>query len=421
MKLKIFRSSWAKRAYNAFMDMKKKLEGTYMPDKEARNKRVVVALSGGLNSFVTAYLLKIQKYELIGVTVAVSWESYKTDAAQILACQKNQVEVESIKEFCHQLGIPHFTVKASDEFKESVVEKWVAGRITGTKTNPCWDCHELRLRLLYEKMLELEAQGIATGHLAKIFKQDNNQSVYIHTSNDEAHDQSNLLSRLPQEILSSLILPLSDLQQKEINKLGENFGLLPKENALRMHGCFNFKSMGADYLVENVPAKFLKAGDVVGPDSSHLGDHKGITEFQYGEAFTAVSGRSPEPLILAQLSYSDRKIALKPESYFVRQKFFLNSCRISEETPWHEPLKGVVKLSETESSDCWIYPKNVFSAVVETESPLRILEGEILTVYKKKGKNAKVYLTGEVRFIDEETTIVQEGIKREKVDYSTDF
>ena len=403
------------------MDMKKKLEETYMPDKEARNKRLVVALSGGLNSFVTAYLLKIQKYDLIGVTVATSWENYKADASKILACQKNQVEVDSIKEFCHKLGIPHFTVKASDEFKEEVVESWVAGRITGTKSNPCWDCHGLRMRLLYQKMLELEAQGIATGHLAKIYKQENHHSVYIHTSNDELFDQSGILSRLPHEILLSLVLPLSDLQQKEINKLGENFGLVPKNKLVQMHGCFEFKSMNTEYLTENVPAKFLKFGDIVGPDNSQLGDHKGITEFQYGEVYTPVQGRAPESLFLTQLSLTDRKIAVKPGEYFMRQKLFLNSCTLSEETPWTEPLKGVIKLGETEYTDCWVYPKNVFSAVVETEAPLRVLEGEILTVYKKKGKNSKVYLTGEVRYIDEEPQIIQEGIKREKVDYSTDF
>jgi tRNA-specific 2-thiouridylase len=110
-------------------------------------------------------------------------------------------------------------VKGSDEFKEEVVDSWMSARLSGVKSNHCLSCHELRMRLLYQKMLDLDAQGMATGHMAKIFKNAVNNTVYVHSSNDEEHDQSSLLSRLPHEVLNKLILPLSDLQQKEIEKL----------------------------------------------------------------------------------------------------------------------------------------------------------------------------------------------------------
>ena len=410
-----------KLAYNTHMDMKKKLDETYLPDKEARKKRLVVGLSGGLNSFVTAYLLKIQKYDLVGVTVLTGWDNYKDDASKVLSCHMDQPQIDSIKEFCHQLGIPHSVIKASDEFKESVVETWVAGKITGTKSNPCWNCHELRMTALYQKMLEVEAHGLATGHLAKLFRQETHHTVYVHTSNDEHFDQSGILSRLPHEILDKLMLPLSDLQQKEINKLGDNFGLKFIDKKIKMHECFDSKAVSPDYLTQNVSLRYMKPGEVMDPEKNKVDDHTGITHYQFAEVYPLAHHRQTDPLLLSKYIFQEKKIELSRPEHFKRQKIFLNRCKISEETPWIQPLKGVVKISETEFADCWIYPKNISSALVEMDAPHQILEGDIVTILKKKGKNAKVYLTGMARYVHEEQPQQEEGKERAKVDYSRDF
>lgn len=403
------------------MDMKKKLDETYLPDKETRKKRLVVGLSGGLNSFVSAYLLKIQKYDLIGVTVQLGWENYKDDASKVLSCQMDQPQIDNIREFCHQLGIPHVVVKAVDEFKDVVVENWVASKITGTKGNPCWNCHELRMRILHQKMIELDAQGIATGHLAKLFRQETHHSVYVHSSNDEHFDQSGILSRVPHDILDKLMLPLSDLQQKEINKLAENFGLKAPDKKIHMHGCFDSKNVNKDYIPQNVSARYLKPGEIVDHEKNQLGDHESVANFTYGELVQTPGQRQNDPLLFSKFSFQDKKIELAHADHFKRQKLFLTKCKISEETPWIEPLKGVVRISETEFVECWIYPKNISSALIEMDSPHKILEGEFVTILKKKGKNAKVYLTGKARYVQEEQPQQEEGKERVKVDYSRDF
>lgn len=403
------------------MDMKNKLDETYMPDKGARKKRLVVGLSGGLNSFVSAYLLKIQKYELIGVTVQLGWDQYKDDASKVLSCHMDQPQIDSIREFCHQLGIPHMVIKASDEFKESVVENWVASKISGVKPNPCWSCHDLRLRLLYQKMVEVDAQGLATGHLAKLFRQESHHTVYVHTSNDEHFDQSGILSRLPHDILDKLMLPLSDLQQKEIIKLAENFGLSSTVKKVQMFECFDSKILNKEYLVQHVPARYLKPGEITDIEKNQLGDHTGVIQFDYAHPVQTPGQKPNEPLLFSKFSFMDKKVELAKAEHFIQQKIFLTKCKISEETPWIEPLRGVVKISETEFAECWIYPKNNFSALIEMETSHRILEGDYLTVLKKKGKNAKVYLTGKARYVQEEQPVAEEGKERVKVDHSRDF
>jgi tRNA-specific 2-thiouridylase len=420
MNLKNFPTQ-TKKAYNTHMDMKKKLDETYLPDKETRKKRLVVGLSGGLNSYVTAYLLKIQKYDLIGVTIQLGWENYKDDASKVLACQMDQPQVDAIRDFCHQLGIPHMVIKSADEFKETVVESWVASKVTGTKGNPCWNCHEMRMRLLHHKMLEVNAQGLATGHLGKLFRQETHHTVYVHTSNDEHFDQSSVLSRLPHEILDKLMLPLSDLQQKEINKLAENFGVKALTRTIQMHQCFDLKNINKEYIPQNVSARYLKPGEVVDGERNQLGDHTGVFQYEYGEVVQTIGHRQNDPLFFSKYSFQEKKIELCRPDNFKRQKIFLTNCKISEETPWIEPLKGVVKISETEFADCWIFPKNISSALIEMEIPHHILEGDFVTILKKKGKNAKVYLTGKARYVQEEHPQSEEGKERVKVDHSRDF
>jgi tRNA-specific 2-thiouridylase len=270
-------------------------------------------------------------------------------------------------------------------------------------------------------MVELNAEYLATGHLAKIFRQESHHSVYVHTSNDEANDQSALLSRLPHEILDKLMLPLSDLQQKEINKLAENFGLSSLPIALKMHSCFNIPYTEGNILEQLIPPKFLKHGEVVDSEKSSIGDHSGIHRYKYSEAFLLPNQNAKNPLYLVKYTFNEKKIELQTQDYFLRDNFSLKDCKISEETSLAEPLRGVLKVGEVDYIDCWIYPKNFLSAHIVLDSSAKILEGEIISILKKRGKNAKVYLTGKVQYIPRPEPGSWDEKKVVKTDYGIDF
>jgi tRNA-specific 2-thiouridylase len=277
-------------------------------------------------------------------------------------------------------------------------------------------------RMIDEKMIELDAHGLATGHLAKVFRQENHDSVYIHSSNDEHFDQSGILSRLPHDILSKLMLPLSDLQQKEINKLAENFGINAQAKLIKMHECFSSKNVSQDYFSQNIPARYKKPGEIVDSEKNSLGDHNGVSTFEYGEVVFPAGQRPNDQFLMSKFSFQDKKIEGAKIEHFRRNKIFLTQCKISEETSWVEPLQGVVKISEEVFAECWIYPKNISSALIEMVDAHQIFEGEMLTIFKKKGKNSKVYLTGKARYVQEEHLLIQEeGKERAKVDHSRDF
>jgi tRNA U34 2-thiouridine synthase MnmA/TrmU len=402
------------------MDMKQKLQETYTPDKDGRRKKVVIALGGGLNSYVTAYLLKIQKYDLIAVTVAVSWDDFKGDPSSSLSCFLKQTDLESIRDFCHQLGIPHLIIKSIDDFKEVVVGNWVGSKMTGIFSDPCWNCHELRMKLLFQKTIELEAHSLATGHMGKIFKHEAHGTAYVHSSNDEASDQSSLLSRLPVEILNKLMLPLSDLHQNEINKLAENFGVEQNLKKLKGIKCFDSDKSTQEYLESNIPEKYRQPGEIIGPEQAEFGEHQGIFHYSFGQSITLPGTKGSEDWKFRKAFFKERRLEIAREDYFIRNKLFLNECIISAETSWMEPFKAVIKIHESDFIECFIYPKNFSSAVIELEAPAYVLEGAIVSVFKKKGKGAKLLFTGKARYIAEPPA-QEEGSQIVKVDYSRNF
>jgi tRNA U34 2-thiouridine synthase MnmA/TrmU len=404
------------------MDMKKKLEDTYNPDKQSRKEKVVIGLSGGIDSMVTAYLLKIQKYDLIAVTVINSWDDFTLDPALSFSCHLTPARLDILKEFCNKLGIPHHIIKSTNEFKENVIEPWMADKVLGRFTKPCWNCHESRMSILHQKMKELGAQHMATGHYAKLFRHEIHQTVFVHTSNDELHDQSALLSRLPHELLNSLLLPLSDLNRKEVLKLAENFGVVDAVKAVAIHKCLEWKEGMAELLASKVPKKFIQEGEIANQESSaSLGEHKGVYIHSLGEAFEFREDGKPVKGIFGSYSYAEKKMFIVSEDTLIQSKFLLVKCKLSEEVSWLEPIKGFVNFSQEDFQECWIYPKALSSVYIELLEPHKLINGEILTVSKKKGKNSKVYLTGEVHLLPLEPVVEEGEVRVPKVDHRSDF
>lgn len=400
--------------YNNPMDMK----NAYNSDKEARKEKVVIGLTGGIDSLVSAYLLKIQKYDLYAVTVVNAWESYPGDQSKVLSCHMDEARLTKIKDFCHSLSIPLYVVKSTDEFYQSVVEKWTGSRLSGTKSTACWSCHDLRMKVLFEKKKELGAKFLATGHYAKVFHHESHGTVYVHTSNDEVYDQSALLSRLPHEIMDSLLLPLSDLQRKEVLKLAENFGLTDMPKKIQMHHCFEGNAEVIKHLEPQIAPRFLESGLILSLEATEdLGEHTGILHYQYGEEVP--TSRHGSQQFLKRFGIASLNMEVATKESFMKNEVHLVQCHLAEETPWDAPFKGVMKLGDNDFVDCWIHPKSLQSVHVTWEEKRKILEKDIVSVYKKRGKNAKIFLTGKVRYLPEE---IQEGDNEsEKVDYTSDL
>lgn len=381
------------------MDMKKKVENAYAPDKNGRKEKVVLGLSG-LDSLVTAFLLKIQKYDLIAVTIVNSWDEYPGDQESMFSCHISNQRLDTIKEFCHKLNIPLQIVKSSIEFKEEVVEPWIADKIQGKRPKPCWNCHDLRMKILYEKMREAGAKHFATGHYAKLFHHESHKSVFVHTSSDEQHDQSALLSRLSHSVLDSLMLPLSDLTRKEVLKLAENFGILESSKKIEIHQCLHLNKDLSELLHKKIPRKLMAEGEITSFDGSvGYGPHEGVYQFTLGEPVDIKDNSRNAKNVFSEYSFPDKKVKVSGAEHFNRDKFMIVNCHLSEEVSWLEPIKGFVILPDNNYAECWMFPKTLSTVSIQLEEKQKVIPGNVVSVVKKKGKNSKVFLTGEVQLL----------------------
>ncbi len=416
MNLKNFISSGKNGGIMSCMDSKKNLSEAYSSDKNTQKEKVIVGLNGGVDSLVTAYLLKIQKFDLIGVTVS---NDFPTGQSGFLSCHLDQAKLDKIKEFCQTLGIPHQIVKPVDEFENEVLDPWINAKITGTNSSPCWSCHEMRMKALYQRMKAMGAKFIATGHYAKIFRHESIGSVFLHTSNDEKYDQAPLLSRLPHEILDCLMLPLSDLQKKEVIKLGENFGLAEAEKGVVVNDCLK-KGDLSSYLSKKIPARFKVGGEVFyNPEGQKLGMHEGVFHHDHGSLLVHEDFKNLQGYV-SDYVFKEKRLLLEASEYFNRHKVMLFDCHVADETPWHDVLKAAVTFPDGTQKECWLHPKALKRAVVEWEGDHHVLEGAILSVSRKTGKNAKVFLTGRVKYLKEK--VIAQGEEHvKKVDHSRDF
>ncbi|HXH30245.1 MAG TPA: hypothetical protein VNJ01_05480 [Bacteriovoracaceae bacterium] len=404
------------------MDMKKKLESTYNPEKITQREKVVIGLSGGVSSYVSAFLLKLQKYDLIGVTIVPGWEESPIDPAATLSCHIGGERLESVKRFCQQLGIPHHTVAASAEFSETVLEPWMGSRILGQSPGPCWSCHQLRLVLLYKKMKDLGVQKFATGHFSKILHSEQHGTWFVHSSNDEGNDHSPFLARVSEEILACMYLPLSDLTKKEVLKLAENFGLTPEQDAVSIHQCFSWSRDFTTYFEQKIPPKLLTGGSLWARESQRdVGVHDGVIHHQYGESFDFKNDAKNLRGVFGKFTLADKRMILFDQEHMSRDRILLQNCRPSAEVQWLEPLQGFISLGAETILECWVYPKCLNAAYVEWEGDTLVAEGSVATVYKKKGKNSKVLLSGTVKFLSKPVSS-QEGDKDvQKADYARDL
>ncbi len=393
-----------------------KLTETYLPDKSARKEKIIVGLSGGMDSLVSAYLLKIQRYDLIGVTVVPAWDEIPGSNSSLFSCALSEKNIEALSAFCHQLGIPHHVIRIPLEFREVVVERWMARKAAGELPDQCWMCHELRMSFLHSKMKELGGKILATGHFAKIYKTDADSFTYVQTSNDEIHDQSALLSRLPQEILRDLMLPLSDLQKKEVIKLAENFGVNSSEGKIPPFKCFPEQESTINFLTTHIPQRFQKIGEMVSDTEDRFPEHEGVIRYRKGEKLVETADR--KPLFFARYSTNDTKILLKNPEWFLKSKIILRQCVVPADAPWKIPFRAVL-FKEGQFHEGWFFPKTLNSCLVELDAPVSLVEGETVSIFKKKGKNSRILLTGLVIYVDEE---IQDGeTPNVQIHYDRDF
>jgi len=289
-----------------------------MKEKTNRPKRIAVAMSGGVDSSVTAALLTEQGHDVIGITMRVWDPSACSDAgddAEASCCSPD--DVRDAGRIADQLGIPFYVVNFEDEFRQLVINDFVSEYTQGRTPNPCVRCNELvKFGLLLDKARELGADFLATGHYAQVEK---GADGFFHLLKglDPKKDQSYFLFALSQEQLARTLFPLGGFTKQEVRTLAARFGLRVAEKSESQEICFipddNYvRFLEAEKEVENL------SGAIVTRQGKELGRHHGTYRYTVGQR-RGLGIAWKEPLYVLGVDAKRREVIVGPHDELYRK------------------------------------------------------------------------------------------------------
>lgn len=243
--------------------------------------RVLVAMSGGVDSSVAAALLKEQGFEVIGVTMQI-WQKEKEEGKSGGCCSLSAVN--DARRVADRLGIPYYVMNFRSLFEDKVINYFTREYLQGRTPNPCIACNRfIKFESLLQKALALEAEYMATGHYAVIKFDEGRGRYLLQRAYDKTKDQSYALFNMTQEQLSRTLLPLGGYTKPQIRKIAEELGLLVADKPDSQEICFVENDDYKSFLLERVDPDEIKAGSFLNTKGEVIGRHKGLPFYTVGQ------------------------------------------------------------------------------------------------------------------------------------------
>ena len=345
-------------------------------------KKVLLGMSGGVDSSVAAILLKQQGYEVIGCTMRL-WEP--RDNQEESSCCGNDA-IYDAKRVCDKLEIPHYTINCKQEFKEKVVDYFVTEYHKARTPNPCVECNRyLKFGAFYKKAKELQCDYIATGHYAAIeFSKQYGQYV-LKKSKEEKKDQTYFLYTISQDMLEHIIFPLQTCSQKEeIRKIAKENNLEVANKKDSQEICFIPNDNYQEFL-KQYGGNQDKIGNIILKNGEILGQHQGLTKYTIGQR-KGLGISYKKPLYVLALKQETNEVIVGEEKELYHKQLYVEDVNWMVPSNQKEPIKAKAKIRyRAKEADCTVSFEKDKTKVVFEEEQRAITPGQSIVFYDKDG------------------------------------
>ncbi len=343
-------------------------------------KKVVVGMSGGVDSSVAAWLLKEQGYEVIGVTMQI-WQDEEDEVQQENGGCCGLSAVDDARRVAQHLDIPYYVMNFKADFQRSVIDYFTAEYLAGRTPNPCIACNRyVKWEALLKRSLEIGADYIATGHYARVEKLSNGRYA-LRRSVTAAKDQTYALYNLTQTQLSHTLMPVGAYAKEEIREMAARLGLRVAAKPDSQEICFVPDQDYAGF-IERTTGKPSKEGNFVLADGSVLGRHKGIIHYTVGQrkGLGLSMGRR---VVVTKIRPDTNEVVIGEQEDVYSDVLYADRLNFMADPSFENGRKAMAKIRYNHrGAPCAIYTDGEDRVRVQFEEPVRaVTPGQAVVFY----------------------------------------